>query len=222
MPVRSMGSILARSNLFSYLAAATPGLQEMVTMGKIWEVAHVERRRKLDERVYDLVIVDSPATGHGITLPAHPGRVRVAGPGRAALEPGRPDRPDALRSRQLRNRRRLPARGDGRERGDPAPAISRGGRRRVGFAIDRHYVNGVRPDRFSGDEMATIGGSADDGGGVAVAARAALSESATAASQGEQIRRLEAEASAPVTEMPFLYDPEVGPDQLAALADEVR
>ena len=63
---------------------------------------------------------------------------------------------------------------------------------------------------------------ADDGGGVAVAARAALSESATAASQGEQIRRLEAEASAPVTEMPFLYDPEVGPDQLAALADEVR
>ena len=221
MPVRSMGSILARSNLFSYLAAATPGLQEMVTMGKIWEVAHAERRRKLGERVYDLVIVDSPATGHGITFLRTPSEFEsLARVGPLSNQAGRIARTLSDRDRSgvvivsqpeemavseaLLLERSLGEGGDG-----------------CRFAIDRHYVNGVRPDRFSEEELVTVRGVAGEGGGVAVAARAALSESATAASQGHQIRRLEAEASAPVTEIPFLYDPEIGPGELARLSEEV-
>ena len=60
-----MGDLLTRSRIFTYLAAATPGLKELVTIGKIWELAQLDRRVKKG-REYDLVIVDAPATGHGI------------------------------------------------------------------------------------------------------------------------------------------------------------
>ena len=65
LKVRAMRDLLVRSRLFNYLAAATPGLRELVTIGKIWELAQPDRRVK-GGRGYDLVIVDAPATGHGI------------------------------------------------------------------------------------------------------------------------------------------------------------
>ena len=65
LKVRAMRDLLVRSRLFNYLAAATPGLKELVTIGKIWELAQGDRKVKKG-RAYDLVIVDAPATGHGI------------------------------------------------------------------------------------------------------------------------------------------------------------
>src|SRR5213592_2422863 len=63
--VRAMRDLLFRSRIFTYLTAATPGLRELVTVGKMWELA--QPRRKVKEgRSYDLVIVDAPATGHGV------------------------------------------------------------------------------------------------------------------------------------------------------------
>src|SRR5690349_3418851 len=65
LKVRAMRDMLVRSKLFNYLAAATPGLKELVTIGKIWELAQPDRKVK-KAADYDLVIVDAPATGHGI------------------------------------------------------------------------------------------------------------------------------------------------------------
>ena len=39
----------------------------LVTIGKAWEMAQPSRRRKQDSP-YDLVIVDAPASGHGIGM----------------------------------------------------------------------------------------------------------------------------------------------------------
>ena len=44
--VRAMRDMLVRSRIFNYLAAATPGLKELVTIGKIWELAQPSRRVK--------------------------------------------------------------------------------------------------------------------------------------------------------------------------------
>src|SRR6201746_87542 len=57
LKVRAMRDILFRSRLFNYLAAATPGLKELVTIGKIWELAQLDRQGKKG-RKYDLAIVD--------------------------------------------------------------------------------------------------------------------------------------------------------------------
>src|SRR3978361_626926 len=65
LKVRAMRDMLFRSRIFNYLAAATPGLKELVTIGKIWELAQLDRKVKSGGK-YDTVIVDAPATGHGV------------------------------------------------------------------------------------------------------------------------------------------------------------
>ena len=46
---------------------ATPGMRELLSMGKVWELAQLERRTH-GAAPYDLVIVDAPATGHGVGI----------------------------------------------------------------------------------------------------------------------------------------------------------
>ena len=46
LKVRAMRDMLFRSRIFNYLAAATPGLKELVTIGKIWELAQLDRKVK--------------------------------------------------------------------------------------------------------------------------------------------------------------------------------
>lgn len=67
LPVRAMADVLTSSRAFAYLAAATPGFRELLTMGKVWELAQ-DARRTPGARPYDLVVLDAPATGHAIAL----------------------------------------------------------------------------------------------------------------------------------------------------------
>lgn len=62
-----LASVLSSSRMFGLLAAATPGLRELLTIGKVWELAQPERRTP-GAAPYDLVIVDAPATGHGVAV----------------------------------------------------------------------------------------------------------------------------------------------------------
>ncbi|MCW2984936.1 MAG: ArsA family ATPase, partial [Conexibacter sp.] len=41
---RGVSDLLASSRTFSYLTAATPGLRELLTVGKVWELAQPVRR----------------------------------------------------------------------------------------------------------------------------------------------------------------------------------
>lgn len=67
LPSRTLADVLVRSRAFAYLAAATPGLRELLTVGKVWELAQPARRTP-GARPYDLVVLDAPATGHGLAL----------------------------------------------------------------------------------------------------------------------------------------------------------
>jgi anion-transporting ArsA/GET3 family ATPase len=60
-----LGDLLSASRAFGTFVGATPGMRELLTIGKVWELAQ-DRRRVEDGRPYDLVIADAPATGHGI------------------------------------------------------------------------------------------------------------------------------------------------------------
>jgi len=66
-----LADMLASSRMFTYFAAATPGMRELLTAGKVWELAQDERRTPGAEP-YDAVIVDAPATGHGLAVLAAP------------------------------------------------------------------------------------------------------------------------------------------------------
>src|SRR5918995_2719588 len=63
---RTLAGVLGGSRLFQYLTAAAPGLSELVTIGKVWDLAQLERRTA--GAVFDLTIVDAPPTGHGLAM----------------------------------------------------------------------------------------------------------------------------------------------------------
>src|SRR2546421_2693557 len=63
--VGAVGHALSVSRLFQVFAMATPGMRELLSIGKVWELAQLQRRTR-GAAPYDLVIVDAPATGHGV------------------------------------------------------------------------------------------------------------------------------------------------------------
>lgn len=72
LPIGALGALLARSRIFVALSAATPGMRELLTIGKVWELAQHQRRTR-GSRPYDLVVLDAPATGHGLAMLQAPG-----------------------------------------------------------------------------------------------------------------------------------------------------
>src|ERR1039458_9782067 len=66
LPVGALAALLSRSRIFTTLTAATPGMRELLTIGKVWELA--AQQRSDDGPSYDLVVLDAPATGHGLAM----------------------------------------------------------------------------------------------------------------------------------------------------------
>src|SRR3954454_8122951 len=78
-PVR----LLARSHAFQYFVAAAPGAKELVTIGKVWDPPQPQRWDRHNPRTYDTVVVDAPASGHGLAMLTTPrtfGEIARVGP----------------------------------------------------------------------------------------------------------------------------------------------
>jgi anion-transporting ArsA/GET3 family ATPase len=71
LPLRVLADLLGATRTLTYLAAATPGLRELLCVGKIWELAQPTRLVP-GTQPFDLVIVDAPASGHSLGLFAAP------------------------------------------------------------------------------------------------------------------------------------------------------
>jgi anion-transporting ArsA/GET3 family ATPase len=56
---------VVRNTTFGRLLDAAPGWRELITLGKIW---HLEQQRLQGAPRHGLLIVDAPATGHGLSL----------------------------------------------------------------------------------------------------------------------------------------------------------
>jgi anion-transporting ArsA/GET3 family ATPase len=218
LKVRAMGDLLTRSRIFTYLAAATPGLKELVTIGKIWELAQPDRRVKKG-REYDLVIVDSPATGHGIGFLETPrtfANIARVGPIHAQAQ---------TLNRYLTDHEctgaaivALPEEMPVNE----SELLERELTENVGMTVDSVYMNGVYPERFTDAEAERLAALPEKASSAArAAARAATSEHTRARIHREQLERLQGLVSAPVKTLPFIFEPELGPGGLHALAGEV-
>ena len=154
LKVKAMRDMLFRSRIFNYLAAATPGLRELVTIGKIWELAQPDRKVK-GANTYDLVVVDAPATGHGVGFLQTPRTFANDRPRRTDPLTGRDPRHVHHRPPQDRRRDRRAAGGDARERDGLARAgADRGGRAQRSIAC---ICNALYPERFSADEVGAAG-----------------------------------------------------------------
>ena len=216
LKVRAMRDLLVRSRIFAYLAAATPGLKELVTIGKIWELAQPERRVK-GGRQYDVVVVDAPATGHGVGFLQTPrtfANIARVGPIRSQAE---------TLDKFIRNRRKTGVQIVSAPEEMPVnetATLERDLSDEVGVAVDRIVMNGMYPELFSDGEADRLASVAEAGDGVVRAAcRTAVRECRRARSQREQLARLEELTQAPVTTLPFLFEPELGSEEVGILAE---
>jgi anion-transporting ArsA/GET3 family ATPase len=217
LKVRAMRDLLYRSKIFNYLAAATPGLRELVTIGKIWELAQLDRKVRKG-RKYDLVVVDAPATGQGVGFLQTPrtfANVARVGPIRAQAQ--------ALEAFLVDHRKTgvalvaLPEEMPVNE----SASLERQLTEEVGVAVDRVYMNALYPERFSEEETERLAETMETADGpVRAAARAAVSESRRASSQRGQLARLEELVSAPVRTLPHIFKPELGIEEVQVLAEQ--
>ncbi len=218
LKVKAMRDLLFRSRMFTYLAAATPGLNELVTIGKIWELAQLDRKVK-HGRKYDLVIVDAPATGHGISFLQTPrtfASIARVGPIHSQalqLEAMITDH-DQTGTVIVSLPEEMPVNETARLESELTADI--------GIAIDRVVMNGLYPKTFSKADVKKIRRlKKSDDAEVRAAARAAASQATRATAQGEQLARLEEMVRAPVSTLPYVFKPELDLKAARRLAEEI-
>ena len=205
LPSRVLGS----SATFDAFVAAAPGAKELVTMGKVWDLA--ERHAP----PAGLVVLDGPASGHAIGLLqaartfAGVGRVGPVGRDAARIaaflrDPARtayvavsaPTEMATVETESLRSRLRDV----------------------VGGELELLVVNRVLPRRFTVAEVARVESAARGADGVvAAAARAARFAERIGAAQRAQLARVRREEPAAVT-LPFLFAERLGPSEIEALS----
>jgi anion-transporting ArsA/GET3 family ATPase len=193
----ALAELLSSSRTFTYLAAATPGMRELLTVGKVWELAQEDRRAPGAEP-YDLVVLDAPATGHGVAILTAPRTfARTARVGRIARQ-GR--KIDAMVSDPARTGVIVVARPEEMPVTETL-SLQDALRDEVGLDVGLVVANGVLPQRFSAAEAQALE-RAPDGPEV----RAARHAGARARAQRTQLRRLRRGARASVATLPFVFD----------------
>jgi anion-transporting ArsA/GET3 family ATPase len=212
----TLAGVLGGSSIFRYLSAAAPGLSELVTIGKVWDLAQLERRT--GGSVFDLAIVDAPATGHGIAMLRAPSTY-------ASVARVGPIRRQALQIHGfLRDQARTGVMVVALAEEMPVNEtldLEHRLREEMGMAIDRVVVNALYPQRFTGAEAKRLRAAASAERALP-ALGAALAEHERVGGQRAQLRRLRRGLDAPVATLPFLFDPELGVDQFGQLADRLE
>ena len=195
---------LTRSQAFQYFVAAAPGARELITIGKVYDL--VEGRGDGAD-AYDLVIVDAPASGHGIAMletPATFGQIARVGTVRRQAEKIGALLRDAERTGYLAVT--LPEETPVNETLEVEAAVGRA----VGAGLEAVVVNAVRAQPLAGEEARELRAVLADApaGPSRSAVVAALRAHDRARDQQAQVDRLRDRAQAPVVTLPFLEEPE--------------
>ncbi|WP_372788866.1 ArsA-related P-loop ATPase [Paraconexibacter sp.] len=218
LPVRAMAEVLERSRAFAYLTAATPGLRELLTFGKVWELAQ-DPRRTPGASPYDLVVLDAPATGHAVAMLessrtfADAARVGpIARQGRTITEMV----VDAHRTAvvAVTTAEELPV--------TETLTLRDAARRATGHDPALVVVNAVRPDRLTAADVRVLEAARARTRERSVAApiTAALRANETAREHRAQIARLRRGLGGdlPLVTLPFSRGGDLSPDDLRAFA----
>jgi anion-transporting ArsA/GET3 family ATPase len=217
---RRLSGLLFNNRIFEYFAAAAPGVPELATIGKVWDLAHLERGNR-KQAPYDLVIVDAPASGHGLAMLRTPrtfGEIARVGPVRRRADVIHEFITDGAKTGVVAVAlpQEMPVNEtiEFREKLDDE----------MGMDTDVVVMNALLPERFSTADIERID-AADDApvsDEAWAALHAARSEHSRARSQRAQLRRLKRDAGTGVITLPYLWEPELGLEDFERLADELE
>jgi anion-transporting ArsA/GET3 family ATPase len=204
--------MLAQSRMFTVFAAATPGMRELLSIGKVWELAQ-QARRTPGAAPYDLVVLDAPATGHGVAILEAPQTFAGAARVGSVARQGRtihamlsdPARTGVI---AVASPEEMPV--------NETLALRRALHERLGLDLARVVVNGVEHSRFSAREAAALRGSSEP-------VRAARWHHARARAHHNQLARLRRGLDGvPCSTLPRLHVTEVDTARLEELAGRLE
>jgi anion-transporting ArsA/GET3 family ATPase len=211
-----LGHALGSSRLFQAFAMATPGMRELLSIGKVWELAQLDRRTS-GAAPYDLVIVDAPATGHGVGLLRTPktfadiARVGpIAHQGRTIADTIAD--PEFTGVIAVATPEEMPV-------NETLVLVEELARDEL--SLDLVIVNALYPARFEAGEIGDLNDALSKTRSALArsALRAALSEHARAATQREQLERLRGHMNgARLAELPYVFAEHLGLPELGQLA----
>ncbi len=214
-----LGHALSASRMFQAFAMATPGMRELLSIGKVWELAQLQRRTR-GAAPYDVVVVDAPATGHGVGILRTPKMfAEIARVG-----------PIAAQGRTIattiadRSFTAVIAVATAEEMPVNETLALRDALVGDGLGLDAVILNALYPERFGADDAATLNAAlaTADTPLARAALRAALSEHARAASQRDQQARLGEGLGFALLELPYVFAEELGRPELEQLADALE
>lgn len=215
-----VGDLLAASRAFHAFAVATPGMRELLTIGKVWELAQ-ERRRAPDGEPYDLVVVDAPATGHGLgALRAPRTFADIARVGPIAHQGGAIDA--TLRDPAFTGvvavalPEEMPV--------NETLMLAQDLREQMGVELAEVIVNALVPQRLGPRQLTSVGEALERAHTpvVRAALRAAASEAHRARGQRAELERLADGLGREPRALPYVYAPALDRAALERLADALE
>jgi anion-transporting ArsA/GET3 family ATPase len=210
-----VGHALGSTRIFQAFAMATPGMRELLSIGKVWELAQLERQTRLAP--YDLVVVDAPATGHGVGILRTPRTfAEIARVGPIARQGAKIAATiadsDFTAVVAVVTAEEMPVN---------ETVVLHDALDEDGLELAAVILNALYPARFDDAEAGELAAALTQTRSPLArsALGAALSEHARAGTQREQRRRLERELGLPLIELPYVFCEHLGRDELERLAD---
>lgn len=210
LPSRALAETLLSSRVFPYFVAATPGMRELLTIGAVWDLTQ-EASRRTGERLYDLVILDAPATGHGLAMLEAPSTFeRAAQAGRIAGQAGQIDALVRDPSRTAVVAAARPEELPVNETIDLAGELAE----RLSVTLAAAVVDRVHGDPLTPEESRRVAAAGVD----PAATGAALAVHRRAEAEHGEIGRLRRSLDCPVVTLPEIPSVDLGPEEIARLA----
>lgn len=209
---RALVELALRSRAFAAFAAAAPGARELVTVTKAWELTS-QRRWTRGAKPYDTVVLDAPASGHGLALLRTPRTYsEIARMGPVATQARAVERAleDPLRTAvvAVATLEETPV--------NETLELQATLLRELGHGPQAIIANGKLRSGLSAAELKDL-----DGRVPAAVAGALRSRLERARLNDAQLRRLRRGAKAPVITLPFLGAETIGPGAISQLAHEL-
>lgn len=217
--VGPLGHMLSSSKLFHAFAMATPGMRELLSIGKVWELAQLERRTS-GAAPYDFVVVDAPATGHGVGILRTPRTFAdIARVGPIARQGGKIAA--TIADHEFTG---VVAVSTPEEMAVTETLALRQALADDELELETVILNALYPSRFADDEIDELSAALEHTRSPLgrSALRAALSEHARTAAQREQAARLRDGLDTPIITLPYVFADHIGRAELELLADALE
>ena len=213
---RTLHKLVFENDVMQRLLRMIPGMNELVLLGKAWHMEAQEHGGD-GKPTWDLIVVDAPATGHGVSLLRLPQTILAAVPAGPMADDARQmqallEDPARTSLHVVTLPQDLPA--------TEALELCDEARLKLGMPTGNLFVNMVLPALLEDRQLRALQRAEPESPLLADAITAVAAHMRWHDAQQLQVRRLQKASALPVVELPHLFET-IGRAQIEVLANAV-